>query len=136
MNWQQDLTPIDMDGDSESYQSMHNNNDDDDDSFANSVADEHVLQMKSEYCQKTYANLTENMISSYGDGGFCHGIFDGALCWPPTPANQTAIVKCFAEFKGLKYDDTRKLTLFIYFNLFSFILTQFSAISFSVIVKI
>lgn len=57
-----------------------------------------------EFCLAQNVNLT---------GNFCEAYYDGLLCWDPTPWNTLAVQKCFSEFHGVQYDDTRKLiTLF------------------------
>ena len=33
---------------------------------------------------------------------------DAASCWPPTRAGTLAVISCFEEFKGIRYDNTSK----------------------------
>lgn len=40
---------------------------------------------------------------------FCPAYYDGLLCWDATPWNTLAVQRCFSEFHGVQYDDTRKL---------------------------
>lgn len=54
---------------------------------------------KMEECQAQNVNLSDK---------FCPAYYDGLLCWDPTPWNTVAVQKCFSEFHGVQYDDTRK----------------------------
>ncbi|KAF5298226.1 hypothetical protein FQA39_LY02650 [Lamprigera yunnana] len=47
----------------------------------------------------------ENNITNLRDGQYCNASSDFIMCWPPTPVNTTAYLKCFSEFLGYKYDD-------------------------------
>lgn len=38
----------------------------------------------------------------------CERNFDGASCWPETLGNNVAVIKCFGEWNGICYDDTRE----------------------------
>ncbi|RWS20099.1 diuretic hormone receptor-like protein [Leptotrombidium deliense] len=40
---------------------------------------------------------------------FCEQNWDGASCWPSTPADQIVVLPCFSEFNKIKYDTSRKL---------------------------
>ncbi|KAI8420185.1 hypothetical protein MSG28_008738 [Choristoneura fumiferana] len=40
-------------------------------------------------------------------GKYCPAYYDGLLCWDPTPWHTKAIQRCFSEFHGVQYDDTR-----------------------------
>lgn len=48
------------------------------------------------------------------NGTVCPVIFDSVLCWPQTSAGTLAILPCFNEFKGMKYDSSRKSNQQIY----------------------
>lgn len=45
----------------------------------------------------------------------CPVIFDSVLCWPQTSAGTLAILPCFNEFKGMKYDSSRKSQIILYY---------------------
>ena len=46
---------------------------------------------------------------SDGDSGlFCPFSYDTLLCWPKTPAGTLAILPCFEELNGIKYDTSRE----------------------------
>ncbi|XP_030749956.1 diuretic hormone receptor-like [Sitophilus oryzae] len=74
-----------------------------------STADSYEPKLKLEDCQKTYANETLRLQETHPDG-FCNVSFDNILCWPPTPINTKAEVKCFSEFMGIYYDDSQNVT--------------------------
>ena len=40
---------------------------------------------------------------------YCNRTWDKVLCWPPTPAGTTAVLPCFEEFNGIKYDTSGKI---------------------------
>ncbi|XP_077287141.1 diuretic hormone 44 receptor 2 isoform X2 [Arctopsyche grandis] len=44
--------------------------------------------------------------------GFCSAIWDQVLCWPYTPPGTTAVLKCFEELQGVKYDSSQNATRF------------------------
>lgn len=46
----------------------------------------------------------------------CPTSFDSVLCWPRTNAGSWAILRCFEEFKGVKYDQTENATRFCHVN--------------------
>ncbi|KAI5635112.1 7 transmembrane receptor (Secretin family) domain-containing protein [Phthorimaea operculella] len=52
----------------------------------------------AEECLEKNVNLT---------GNFCPAYYDGLLCWDPTPWYTNAVQKCFKEFHGVQYDDTK-----------------------------
>jgi hypothetical protein len=47
-----------------------------------------------------------------GDNGesglFCPHFYDTLLCWPKTPAGTLAVLPCFEELNGIKYDTSRE----------------------------
>ena len=57
---------------------------------------------------KTPYNLLmdENLLAG---SRFCNSTWDGIICWPTTPAGATAVLPCFDELNGIKYDTERKL---------------------------
>jgi len=58
-------------------------------------------------------------VGSSGDSGlFCPYSYDTLLCWPKTPAGNLALLPCFEELNGIKYDTSREYPcLFLaYFN--------------------
>lgn len=57
-------------------------------------------------CRSKYKN--EEEVLTLGEGNYCNASSDSIMCWPPTPVNSTAYLKCFSEFLGFRYDDTRK----------------------------
>jgi hypothetical protein len=72
----------------------------------------------------------ESAESSGGSGLFCPYSYDTLLCWPKTPAGNLALLPCFEEFNGIKYDTSREYPylFLVYFNcsalvMFSVILT-------------
>nr|XP_023013373.1 diuretic hormone receptor-like [Leptinotarsa decemlineata] len=62
-----------------------------------------------EQCKVQYENETIQYSQLYPEG-FCPVISDSVLCWPPTPLNETATIKCFSELFNIKYDDTQNAT--------------------------
>lgn len=40
--------------------------------------------------------------------GYCEPNFDSVLCWPQTPPNTVAILPCFSQLNGIRYDTSRK----------------------------
>lgn len=78
-------------------------------SLSQSFFDIELLTNQSMHdCEKQYERLTKQFFELYKEG-FCEVTFDGLSCWPPTPPNQTATIKCFSELNQVKYDDTSKL---------------------------
>ncbi|XP_017773642.1 PREDICTED: uncharacterized protein LOC108562530, partial [Nicrophorus vespilloides] len=60
-------------------------------------------------CNALYANDTLDLKKRFpDDGDFCETVFDSISCWPPTQLNDTAVVRCFSELNGIRYNDTRK----------------------------
>lgn len=65
---------------------------------------------RAQECLEKNFNLSDN---------FCPAYYDGLLCWDPTPWYTLAVQKCFSEFHGVQYDDTREYTnryLIVFFN--------------------
>ncbi|XP_056633381.1 diuretic hormone receptor-like [Diorhabda sublineata] len=60
-------------------------------------------------CKAKYATETQNL-SETQPQRFCKVISDSVLCWPPTPYNSTATIRCFSELFNIKYDDTQNAT--------------------------
>lgn len=72
-----------------------------------------ITNLTLSHCKIQHANNTASLINSE-QGEFCDVTFDSILCWPPTPINKTAVIKCFSELFGIRYDDTRKYKIFYY----------------------
>lgn len=72
-----------------------------------------VTNLTLEQCQSEYRNQTY-LLSRIHSGEFCDVTFDSILCWPPTPINETAVIKCFSELFSIKYDETRKYEIEIF----------------------
>lgn len=49
----------------------------------------------------------ESAGSSGESGIFCPYSYDTLLCWPKTPAGNLALLPCFEELNGIKYDTSR-----------------------------
>ncbi|KAG5885179.1 hypothetical protein JTB14_000942 [Gonioctena quinquepunctata] len=62
-----------------------------------------------EQCKLQYENESLELSQLYPEG-FCHVTSDSVLCWPPTPINETATIKCLSELFNIKYDDTQDAT--------------------------
>lgn len=69
--------------------------------------DEIKTKLNISYCENIFANRSV-VVAEQNPAGFCNVATDGLLCWPPTPINETTVVKCFAELMSIRYDDTRK----------------------------
>jgi hypothetical protein len=50
----------------------------------------------------------ESAGSSGESGLFCPYSYDTLLCWPKTPAGNLALLPCFEELNGIKYDTSRE----------------------------
>lgn len=74
--------------------------------------DEEVSTLGEQACHQRWANET----SVFNDAhvSICPTHYDSVICWPPTPVNSTAVVKCFAELNGIRYDDTSKFFLMFF----------------------
>lgn len=60
-------------------------------------------------CREKYAEEAAFLDSNFTEP-FCKVSFDRVSCWPPTPANTTAVIKCMAYLNNIRYDDTRKFS--------------------------
>jgi hypothetical protein len=60
----------------------------------------------------------ESVGSGTESGLFCPYSYDTLLCWPKTPAGNLALLPCFAELNGIKYDTSREYhyLFLVYFN--------------------
>ncbi|CAG9772905.1 unnamed protein product [Ceutorhynchus assimilis] len=110
-NWQQDQGPMDHDVSHPSnfmgIVPIGNNSDSGDDiSYSYKLLGQN---MTLDHCEKMYINETKRLLKTHPDG-FCNTSFDKILCWPPTPYNSVARIKCFSEFLGITYDDTQNAT--------------------------
>ena len=47
-------------------------------------------------------------LGSHGSYLICNRSWDGILCWPETPAGEEAILPCFSQLNGVRYDTSRK----------------------------
>lgn len=65
------------------------------------------MNVRKLQCVQQYANETLVMNETRPEG-FCPASFDRVSCWPPTPFNTTAVIRCFKQFYDVFYDDTRK----------------------------
>ncbi|XP_050297140.1 diuretic hormone receptor-like isoform X2 [Anthonomus grandis grandis] len=108
-NWQQDQGPMDHEVEGSSYMGYGVN--------GSSLDDMMRFRPNKtiEDCERLYVNETIKLLKTHPDG-FCRVAFDNILCWPPTPYNSLAKVKCFSEFYGVKYDDTQNATRECTFN--------------------
>lgn len=71
-----------------------------------SVPMEHHWQQSWFGC---FGSFVEKKMNKLHDPEACQIKFDGASCWPQTPAGTLSTISCFAEFNGLHYDSTREL---------------------------
>lgn len=101
-NWQEGLTPLDR-------ESSRNNifSSEEGDPSGDTVEKISLTNLTSQYCTKLYENETALLQRTYPDR-FCEVWFDTVSCWPPTPFNQNASVRCFSELLNVKYNDTCK----------------------------
>ncbi|CAG9813259.1 unnamed protein product [Phaedon cochleariae] len=104
MSWQQDLTPLDHDS---SGRPLYFSDADMGDS---SLEEGMTTNLTLEQCKEQYKGRTEFLASTHHQDGFCKATFDQVICWPPTPLNETVVVKCFSELFHVKYDDTQNAT--------------------------
>ncbi|XP_069700681.1 diuretic hormone receptor [Periplaneta americana] len=54
--------------------------------------------------------------NSDGSTLYCPHFYDTLLCWPRTPAGTLALLPCFEEFNGIKYDTSRNATRLCHSN--------------------
>ncbi|KAF8792293.1 Diuretic hormone receptor like protein [Argiope bruennichi] len=59
------------------------------------------------YCN--FSSLSDDFTSN-GSQLFCTVNWDGVSCWPPALAGSTAMVPCFSELNGVKYDTSKNAT--------------------------
>lgn len=111
-NWQQDLAPIDQDVINELHfdPDLHLLPENNDTLF---IMPESNLTVA--YCRQVFDREIAE-ISTIHPEGYCNATSDTILCWPPTPFNETAVVKCFSELLGVKYDSTQNATRQCIFN--------------------
>ncbi|CAG9862129.1 unnamed protein product [Phyllotreta striolata] len=64
-----------------------------------------------EDCKREFYNDTAYLEQHHPEG-FCKVTFDSIMCWPPTPYNKTATVKCFKYLFSIRYDDMQNATRF------------------------
>ncbi|XP_074036699.1 diuretic hormone receptor isoform X3 [Leptinotarsa decemlineata] len=73
------------------------------------LEEEPTTNLTLEQCKEQFKSRTEYLTEHYPNG-FCKVAFDSVLCWPPTPANEIAEIKCFSELFEIKYDDSQNAT--------------------------
>ncbi|GJQ71319.1 putative Secretin family 7 transmembrane receptor [Trypoxylus dichotomus] len=75
--------------------------------FEDSIYDQYLENdtYKYELCLTRYFNESLLFAEKYPEG-FCDATFDSVSCWPPTPLNETVIIRCFSEFRGVLYDSS------------------------------
>lgn len=61
-------------------------------------------------CHELYEQETQRLEQLYSVEGFCEVFFDTLSCWPPTAPNTTAVISCFKELGGLRYNDSFNAT--------------------------
>ncbi|KAG8197619.1 hypothetical protein JTE90_001550 [Oedothorax gibbosus] len=61
----------------------------------------------AKFCNNSHENLENESIEGVE---YCPSSWDGLSCWPTTQAGQTAILPCFEEFNGVKYDVSGKFS--------------------------
>ncbi|XP_035222869.1 diuretic hormone receptor-like [Stegodyphus dumicola] len=57
--------------------------------------------LESLYCNNSQLDHVD---APNGSAVFCNVTWDGVSCWPATLAGNTAMVPCFSELNGVKYD--------------------------------
>jgi hypothetical protein len=65
----------------------------------------HTDIMKEVEC---YSKEADSVSSGETSGLFCPYFYDTVLCWPKTPAGTLALLPCFEELNGIKYDTARE----------------------------
>lgn len=74
--------------------------------------------LKIEECVNIHYNDSLLFAEKYPEG-FCDTTFDSISCWPPTTINNTVIISCFSEFRGVLYDASCKYrNIFLFFACF------------------
>nr|QRN45475.1 diuretic hormone receptor CRF-DH isoform X3 [Carausius morosus] len=65
-----------------------------------------------------YRSAAEDATTAADDEGqpMCPTVWDTILCWPRTPADSVALLPCFEEFKGIKYDSSQNATRLCHSN--------------------
>jgi len=58
----------------------------------------------------------ESAGSSGESGIFCPYSYDTLLCWPKTPAGNLALLPCFEELNGIKYDTSQNASKYCHMN--------------------
>jgi hypothetical protein len=76
----------------------------------------HTDIMKEVEC---YSKEADFVSSSETSGPFCPYFYDTLLCWPKTPAGTLALLPCFEELNGIKYDTARE-----YSRMFRFLFSR------------
>ncbi|KAK9890907.1 hypothetical protein WA026_012249 [Henosepilachna vigintioctopunctata] len=100
-SWQSETSNVDMNGE----QLINNTN----------VGAFFESFINQSFCESLYSNNTL-VLSEENPSGYCGPVADPVACWPPTPANTTAIIKCLSELYSVKYDDTQNATRFCMWN--------------------
>lgn len=79
------------------------------------LSDIFYSKLNQTYCDSVYVKETNELLRTHLNA-FCAPIVDPVMCWPPTPVNQTAIMKCFSELNFIKYDDTQNASRYCMWN--------------------
>lgn len=77
---------------------------------------DYVAAVNQTGCEELYANETLAMSRELSTLGFCGPMADPVACWPPTPVNTTAVIRCFAELNFIRYDDSQNASRFCMWN--------------------
>ncbi|XP_045474415.1 diuretic hormone receptor-like isoform X2 [Harmonia axyridis] len=77
---------------------------------------DYVAAVNQTGCEELYANETLAMTRELSTLGFCGPMADPVACWPPTPVNTTAVIRCFAELNFIRYDDSQNASRFCMWN--------------------
>ncbi|CAH1099939.1 unnamed protein product [Psylliodes chrysocephalus] len=105
MSWEQDSGPADHDIPNESlYRFAISNMYMYDEDY-----DDNPVSKTIEDCKAEFQNQTDYLQQHYRNG-FCNVTFDSVMCWPPTPYNETATIKCFKYLFSIRYNDTQNAT--------------------------
>lgn len=67
---------------------------------------EHLLGELNENQTELSCELRKRLPQVFVPG--CSVDFDTVLCWPQTPANTVALLPCFHQLNGIRYDTTSK----------------------------